>query len=395
MTNNLKSTRFGLLGLFGLILIVLTTFHTSSLQYNLSPSLPVIPITSPTVTWKEKLDQTITKLTKTFSGKLGVYIRPFDSPEYYSLNAEKTWYIASATKLPVLVEVYRQIQRGLLNPTESITITEQDYVDGAGSTNWNKAGSTVTIQELTERMMIESDNTATDLLIKKVGLSNINQNLTRYVEQGFGPITTLLEVRKIVYQNIHPQAKRLTNMDFITLKNIPSPVQKIEKIIEIINIPITNFTADSYEQAYQHYYQKGFNSSTLIAYGKLLNKIIRQQIINPTYSQQILRLMRRCKTGKNRIKAGLPTTLLFAHKTGTQFKRICDMGIITQPGSLDNLDKPDHHIIVAVCAQNFAMQVKAEKLFAKIGKAIISSGILSTENMSKVNNFTTKSSKRQ
>ena len=171
MTNNLQITRFDpfILILLILLLIVLFTFHTSSPPSNLSPPLPVIPITSPTITWKEKLHLTITDLTKTFTGKLGVYIRPIDSSEYYSLDAEKTWYIASATKLPVLIEVYRQIHLGIIKPTESITLTEQDYVDGSGSTNWDKVGSMITVQDLTERMMIESDNTATDLLIKRSG----------------------------------------------------------------------------------------------------------------------------------------------------------------------------------------------------------------------------------
>lgn len=63
------------------------------------------------------------------------------------------------------------------------------------------------------------------------------------------------------------------------------------------------------------------------------------------------------------IKSGLPKKTLFAHKTGTQIGRACNMGIIYPSNSKDK-------IIIVACAEKYNELSEAESAFNKIGRLI-------------------------
>jgi len=66
--------------------------------------------------------------------------------------------------------------------------------------------------------------------------------------------------------------------------------------------------------------------------------------------------------GQARILAGLPATASWAHKTGTQHRRACDVGILQfQEG------RP---IVVAACTRGSRRVSEAERLLARIGRAL-------------------------
>jgi len=73
------------------------------------------------------------------------------------------------------------------------------------------------------------------------------------------------------------------------------------------------------------------DSSTPQAMVELLRRIYRAEIIKPQSRNYLLDLMAQCETGKNRIKALLPAGTPVEHKTGTLNGLTDDVGFITLP----------------------------------------------------------------
>ena len=84
---------------------------------------------------------------------------------------------ASMIKMFVLAKTMQDAKDGLLALDELITITPQNIVGGAGSIAGEGAGAAVPIRQAAELMITESDNTATNILIDRIGMDNLNQYL--------------------------------------------------------------------------------------------------------------------------------------------------------------------------------------------------------------------------
>lgn len=89
---------------------------------------------------------------------------------------------ASMIKLFVMAKTMQDVHDGKLSLDEKITIKKKDAVGGAGVTTWYNAGEQRTIEQLMTVMITDSDNTATNILIDRLGMQNINQYLQ---QQGF------------------------------------------------------------------------------------------------------------------------------------------------------------------------------------------------------------------
>ncbi len=90
-------------------------------------------------------------------------------------NSEVKFSSASLIKIPILIEGFRQNDRGLLDLQEEITVLPKDQVGGAGVLQALSADLKIKIIDLMALMMVVSDNTATNLLIDRVGKNEINK----------------------------------------------------------------------------------------------------------------------------------------------------------------------------------------------------------------------------
>jgi beta-lactamase class A len=89
---------------------------------------------------------------------------------------------ASMIKLFVMAKTMQDVHDGKLSLDEKITIKKNDAVGGAGVTTWYNAGEQRTVEQLMTVMITDSDNTATNILIDRLGMQNINRYLQ---QQGF------------------------------------------------------------------------------------------------------------------------------------------------------------------------------------------------------------------
>ena len=84
---------------------------------------------------------------------------------------------ASMIKVFILARAYEDLRNGSLSRKETVTLTPENVVGGAGVLQGRPYGTKVPLQEALDLMITESDNTAANLLIDRLGMNRINSYL--------------------------------------------------------------------------------------------------------------------------------------------------------------------------------------------------------------------------
>lgn len=335
--------------------------------------------------WQGDLTVRLTAIEGVFEGTLGVYVQNLATGEAYSWRADEPWYLASLIKVPVAAQVLAERQAGTLALEERLTLSRSDFVDGAGPTNWHDPGTPISIGYLMEQMITVSDNTATDMLIDRVGLAAVNQRARLMIAASggnpdeIGHISKLIGVRQGVYAELHPAARQLGGMDFIALRQHPVS-QRGRALARTLGVSTESFTQPDYDHAFDAYEATGENVGTLSAYGDLLASLFDVQQRDDSAGnlatdqrEWLLGMMQRTRSGQQRLKAGMGSGVSFAHKTGTQQRRSCDAGIAERANAETATDGP---WVIVSCARGPAAVSAHERLLASVGEALRYSGAL-------------------
>lgn len=126
------------------------------------------------VLW-QKLEDSIGETDRKLDGVMGVAIVDFRTGQSISLHADQVFPTASSIKIAVLLELYHQAQSGKLSLTDLYTVNSADLVADSYIMGGLTPGVTrVTLRDLATMMMAVSDNSATNVLIDRIGMSNVN-----------------------------------------------------------------------------------------------------------------------------------------------------------------------------------------------------------------------------
>lgn len=117
--------------------------------------------------------------------QLGLFVQISDNIIHFEVNQEDaaTFQMpaASVIKLFILVDYYHQVAEGTLDPNDMYTLNEADIVGGSGALQGLPIGSEHSYQTLAELMIQVSDNTATNVIIDKLGgLEQVSENIQSY-----------------------------------------------------------------------------------------------------------------------------------------------------------------------------------------------------------------------
>lgn len=113
-----------------------------------------------------------------YAGEVGLLVSDFEGRELYAHAADVVFPSASTIKLPLLLMALEQAGRGGLDLTERVSLRAEDRVPGAGVLHELGPGLALTWQDVLTLMIVVSDNTATNLLIEKLGQDAFNAWLT-------------------------------------------------------------------------------------------------------------------------------------------------------------------------------------------------------------------------
>ena len=126
------------------------------------------------VLW-QKLATSISDVDHNLDGVLGVAILDLSNGQQFLLNADDVFPQASSIKIAVLAELYHQTQQGRLQLNDMYTVEQFDLVPDSDIMGGLTPGVTkITLRGLATMMVAVSDNSATNVLIDRVGMENVN-----------------------------------------------------------------------------------------------------------------------------------------------------------------------------------------------------------------------------
>jgi len=307
--------------------------------------LPAAGQDSPSLSGIQRLEKQIRDVVKDKEGEVGVSLFHVETGRELAVNGETPFPMASAFKIPILVEVLFQVREGRFGLDDEIRVGKTDQHMGSGMLSTLTApGITLSVRNLINLMMLISDNSATDMLLAKVGAEKVNARL-----KGLG----------IKGMSVNRPCQELI-MDFLGMdyaKYGHLPLDEITAAEEG-----GDWTPEQEKKAVLAFSADPRDQATPTAMTALLAKIFRKEIIDPASCDLILDIMLKCQTGAGRIKGELPPGTPVAHKTGTIAGTVDDCGIIYLPDG-------QGHLILNVLTKNFlGKTADVEAIIARIAR---------------------------
>lgn len=123
------------------------------------------------------LNQQLRSLASRVHAAIALDVLDLETGYNAGFNAAKSMPAASTIKLPVMVEVFAQLEAGRFDLQHRVRLTASDKDYGSGELCDAPAGTTYPVSDLVEKMIDVSDNTATNMLIRLVGRQSINRRM--------------------------------------------------------------------------------------------------------------------------------------------------------------------------------------------------------------------------
>jgi beta-lactamase class A len=122
----------------------------------------------------------IRAVAERFAGELGVFAKHLGSGETIAWNPDVRFPTASVIKVAIMVEAFDQMARGTLAPDVVLPVRDALKVGGSGVVRELHQGAELTVRDLIRLMIVVSDNTATNMLLERVGVPAVNTRLAAY-----------------------------------------------------------------------------------------------------------------------------------------------------------------------------------------------------------------------
>jgi len=230
------------------------------------------------------LDSEIRAAIGGYSGGFAVAAKNLATGETYGLRGGDRVQTASVIKLAVMVEAFRQVKEGKLRLDEPVVSSAENQVPGSGILRDLHSGLSLRLEDAITLMIVESDNTATNVVLDRVGIVDVNRLMTE-----LGLVNTKI-FKKV----------------FKPLDRPPTPEEK----------------------------EFGLGVTTPAEMVALLEKIERRQVVDAPSCEKMIAILR-----KQRDRDMIPRFLAaepkvsFATKSGALEEVRNDVGLIYAPGA--------------------------------------------------------------
>ena len=142
-------------------------------------TIPVLAQTTVEDLLESKTLRSIEAFDRTFDGALGVAAIDLTTGRSFSYHGDTLFAQASSIKIPILMRVYRMAGHGDFKLDERVTLNPSEKVGGSGELQkqLERGPLELSVRELVVAMIRDSDNTATNWLIRRVGMETVNRLL--------------------------------------------------------------------------------------------------------------------------------------------------------------------------------------------------------------------------
>jgi beta-lactamase class A len=124
------------------------------------------------------LEQSLAAIAAAHHGRVALYARQLNTGKTVALDADTPVPTASVIKLTLLYEAMEEIRAGKAHWDEKLTLKAGDGVNGSGVLYFFDTPLTLTLKDVATMMVIQSDNTATNLMIDRFTTAAVNQRIT-------------------------------------------------------------------------------------------------------------------------------------------------------------------------------------------------------------------------
>ena len=110
-----------------------------------------------------------------------VYVWSYDSQGYVDIDADKIYPAASIIKIPVLIEMFRQIERNKFSLEDTMVLEDYYRASGSGKLQYSQGGIAHSMDYLAKIMIENSDNSSTNMIIAKMGgMPYVNREIQKW-----------------------------------------------------------------------------------------------------------------------------------------------------------------------------------------------------------------------
>ena len=260
----------------------------------------------------------VEQISRQAEGRTGAAVLVIETGESMAFHGDERFPMQSVYKMPIGMAVLREVDGGHLSLEQKVRVETSDLVPAKAHSpirdKYPKGGVELSVRELLRYMMVESDGTASDILLRLAGGP---QRVTRYLRE--------LGLRGIV---VATSESEMTRNDFVQYRNWATPKAMLELL-----------------RAFQEGRGLSAGSHALL-----------------------MQFMTESTTGPHRLKGLLPAGTIVAHKTGTSntvnglTRATNDAGIITLPDG-------KHLVVVVFVSDSRADEATREGVIAKIAQA--------------------------
>ncbi len=294
----------------------------------------------------DRLNDEISRLAKISDGVVGMTAVHLESNRKVSFHGADRFPMASTFKVPIAVQLLSRVDAGEVKLDQMITVEPHDLHPGSGTlTNlFSKPGVALSVRNLLELMLLISDNSATDMVLRIAG----------------GPEAVTSKMRAIGIEGINVNRPTVGLIsDWIGA----TPPPEKSWTPEMWNKLYQSVPPDQKRAAAEKFNHDDRDTAQPDAMATLLEKIYARKLHKPETADLLLDIMRRCQTGDARIKGMLPPDTIVAHKTGSIGGSINDVGILTLPGNAG-------HVVLAMFVKEASKPEVSERTIAQISRAV-------------------------
>jgi beta-lactamase class A len=155
-----------------------------------------------------ELSQRVTAAIEAAEAEVGVVVRHVESAQEVAHRADVPVPLASVVKVPVLVEVFHQVRAGSLALDERIELDSDVKALGSGVLSLVDDGLALTVRDLLTLMTVISDNTATDMLMRRIGLDAVTERMRHLGLDGIHVVHTIGEIFADMLPSADPDQDR-------------------------------------------------------------------------------------------------------------------------------------------------------------------------------------------
>ncbi|MBI5884276.1 MAG: serine hydrolase [Elusimicrobia bacterium] len=243
-----------------------------------APSAAVHPASwapDPAAAAWEKMTEDLFRLAASYRGRVAIVLKDLQTGNVWSYHQDDLFPSASLIKVPVMLCVFNSINDGKISLSEKIVLRRKHRVGGSGSLKWFPDGTRLPLRELLYRMINESDNTATAMILDTIGIDYVQAQLPK-----FG----------LFYTEVNPEG--------LSIKSG--------------KVPRENYT-------------------TAREMTMMMERIYRGEMVSRASSELMMDILKHRRATRSRLAKGLPRGWELAHKTGLLRQACHDVAIVLTP----------------------------------------------------------------